>query len=121
MSLHLPVAGQEGEAEGDGSSGDEDAVEDRQHCQDLSKCQLWNKDMILLIVMLLLMMMIVTFKMLKFSSLFLQNHDSSTYNGIMQLYQGNSICFPKNVPVNIIATLVVDRDFQRLFMMFVLK
>ena len=58
MYLHLPVAGQEREAEGDRSSGDEDAVEDRQHCQDLSKCQLWNKDMILLIVMLLLMMMI---------------------------------------------------------------
>ena len=58
-----------GEAEGDGSSGDEDAVEDRQHCQDLSKCQLRNKDMILLIVMLLLMRMIMTFKMLKFSRL----------------------------------------------------
>ena len=72
--------------------------------------------------MLLLMMMIVTFKMLKFSSLFLQSHhDSLTYNGIMQLYQVNSICFPKNVPVNIIATLVVDQHFQRLFMMFVLK
>ena len=69
MYLHLPVAGQEREAEGDRSSGDEDAVEDRQHCQDLSKCQLWNKDMILLIVMLLLLMMIMTFKMLKFSRL----------------------------------------------------
>ena len=46
MYLHLPVAGQEREAEGDRSSGDEDAVEDRQHCQDLAKCQLWNKDMI---------------------------------------------------------------------------
>ena len=69
MYLHLPVAGQERKAEGDRSSGDEDAVEDRQHCQDLSKCQLWNKVMILLIVMLLLMMMIMTFKMLKFSRL----------------------------------------------------
>ena len=69
MYLHLPVAGQERDAEGNRGSGDEDAVEDRQHCQDLSKCQLWNKDMILLIVMLSLMMMIVTFKMLKFSRL----------------------------------------------------
>ena len=43
MYLHLPVAGQEREAEGDRSSGDEDAVEDRQHCQDLSKCQLRKK------------------------------------------------------------------------------
>ena len=70
MYLHLPVAGQEREAEGDRSSGDEDAFEDRQHCQDLSKCQLRKKDMILLMVMLLLMMMmIMTFKMLKFSRL----------------------------------------------------
>ena len=78
MYLHLPVAGQEREAEGDRSSGNEDAVEDRQHCQDLSKCQLWNKDMILLIVMLSLMMMIVTFKMLKFSRL---PHSSAVEGG----------------------------------------